>query len=83
MNEKQRLLQYISEVSFAVVDINLYLDTHLYDEEALRYYEKYRDMRKEAMREYQRMYGPLLATDVKCKNKWTWVNDPWPWEGAC
>ncbi|MGN0360961.1 MAG: spore coat protein CotJB, partial [Hominisplanchenecus sp.] len=33
------MLQYINEVSFAVNDISLYLDTHPCDQEAMEYYQ--------------------------------------------
>lgn len=86
MNQKdrERLLQFISEVSFAILDVGLYLDTHPCDDEALAYYEKYKQLRKEAMREYTKCFGPLLATDVSVDcGKWQWVEGPWPWEGGC
>lgn len=38
--DREKLLQFISEVSFALIDVNLFLDTHPYDEDALEYYEK-------------------------------------------
>ena len=36
--DKKKLLRYIQEVAFAIDDVVLYLDTHPYDEEALKYY---------------------------------------------
>jgi hypothetical protein len=38
--------------------------------------------RKEARirKEYERKYGLLKKSNDNSK-KWTWVNDPWPWEG--
>ena len=38
--DKKKLLRYIQEVSFAIDDVVLYLDTHPYDEEALEDYKK-------------------------------------------
>lgn len=79
-NEQRRLLRTIDEVSFVLDDTVLYLDTHPCDEEAIRHYEKYRDMRDRAVAEYTRRFGPLTANQVDVKNKWTWVMTPWPWE---
>ncbi len=82
--DREKLLQFISEVSFALIDVNLFLDTHPYDEDALEYYEKYKRLRREAMKEYSKCYGPLLMDDVDTDcNKWQWVQGPWPWEGGC
>ena len=27
-------------------------------------------------------YGPLNTNEVTAENVWTWINDPWPWEGG-
>lgn len=77
---QQRLFRFIMEVSFALEDVVLYLDTHPCDKDALCYYEQYRNMRKQAVDEYTRMYGPLSSKDVDNTNYWKWVNTPWPWE---
>ena len=39
---RKELLNHINTVSFAVDDIQLYLDTHPDDEEALAYFHKYK-----------------------------------------
>lgn len=82
MSEKEQLLQFINEVSFAVTDINLYLDTHPCDKEALQYYQKYRDLREKAVAEYERKFGPITADGVESDCYWTWVEKPWPWKGG-
>ena len=68
--DKKKLLRYIQEVSFAIDDVVLYLDTHPYDEEALKYYKKYKKLYHEASEEYTSM-------------SWNWVTEKWPWEGGC
>jgi spore coat protein JB len=80
---REQLMCCITEVSFAIDDVKLYLDTHPCDKEALEYYENYRQLRKEAIKEYRDCYGPISSYDVKTENVWTWVTEPWPWEGAC
>ncbi len=80
--EKENLLQFISEVSFAVLDVGLYLNTHPCDKEAMLYYNKYKDLREKAMSEYSKNYGPLLVTDVENACYWTWTEEPWPWKGG-
>ena len=83
INNKEDLMSIITQSSFALDDIKLYLDTHPCDEEALKAYKDYREIRKVAWDEYTRNYGPLSAYDVDATNYWSWVNSPWPWEGVC
>lgn len=80
---QQALLRYIHEVSFAIDDVVLYLDTHPCDQEALNYFREYQTLRTQAVEEYTRCYGPLTRDHVDIKNQWAWVSDPWPWEGVC
>lgn len=84
--KQNQLLDYINMVSFAVVEVNLYLDTHPCDQEALEYFRHYSKLRNKAMKEYADAYGPLtIDTNCNNSNTWEWVKNPWPWEmgGAC
>ena len=60
--EQTALLQYINEVSFAINDMNLYLDTHPEDKKALAFMEEHVKMRKRALKEYAMKYGPRNIT---------------------
>ena len=61
---KEKLLQRIYEVSFAVDDILLFLDTHPCCQEALSFYREYSSERQKLMKEYARHYGPLTIDDA-------------------
>lgn len=80
---QNQLKNFINEVSFAIDDLVLYLDTHPCDKEALACYQDYRKMRQEALEEYSRCYGPLLDDMVLDKEEWTWALQPAPWKGEC
>ena len=85
MNRRE-LLSHINQVSFAVDEVKLYLDTHPCDTEALAYFKDYSRQQNRALKEYSENYGPLTVdtADVSCEDKWNWVNEPWPWqEGGC
>lgn len=82
MNQKE-LLQHISEVSFMIDDITLYLDTHPECQEAMEEYCKYKNMRMSALHEYSEQYGALNRYQVNPDDYWCWVNRPWPWEKEC
>ena len=57
-------LQQINEVSFAVNDMLLYLDTHPEDQKALRYFSDISDRRNQLMAEYAEKYGPLTIDNA-------------------
>ena len=80
MNQAQ-LLHWINMVSFAVVDITEYLDTHPTDQAALKKRAQLQAKRCELVEEYESKYGPYIVTDQDvCGDVWTWVAGPWPWE---
>lgn len=82
---RRELLDWINVVSFAVNDVTLFLDTHPCNTEALEYFDEFKKLREEALKEYARYYGPLtLDTASTSADRWCWINEPWPWqEGGC
>lgn len=85
MNRRQ-LLSHINQVSFAVDEARLFLDTHPCDTEALEYYREMSRKRNLALKEYAAAYGPLTSDTAgdSCTESWNWINEPWPWqEGGC
>ena len=83
MNQKEQMLHNIGIVDFVLVDLALFLDTHPFDADALAYFQKYRELRVEAVMEYAKYYAPLAIDYAVCdKTPWNWVNEPWPWEGV-
>lgn len=82
---REELMKIINEVSFAVNDMALYLNTHPEDEEALAFFREKVMLRKEALKEYASQYGPLTidTADDDSSRQWNWVMQPWPWEGGC
>lgn len=83
---RRDLLREINEVSFAVDDVKLFLDTHPCDEEAMMYFQEYSQKRNELLKKYSKLYGPLTVdlVDMSCTEYWNWISEPWPWqEGGC
>lgn len=80
--DRKKLMQIITQISFAIDDVKLFLDTHPYCAEALSYYEKAKEMRKEAICEYTERFGPISAYNVDIKEYWDWNVGPMPWEGV-
>ena len=77
---RKDLLQWINAVSFAVVEAQLFLDTHPTDRGALECYGKYQKIYDMLVKEFEEKFGALRAEDVEINKGWTWVNNPWPWE---
>ena len=85
MNEKEQLFHDIGVIDFVIVEMQLYLNTHPTDKEAMDYLSHYVRMKNQAMREYAMKFGPLSISDADgCQqNEWKWGMQPWPWEGGC
>lgn len=77
--EEEALLFKLMAYSFAVNDLNLYLDLNRSDEEAYNLYKKYVKELNELEECYVKQYGPLTITDVKTQ-KYDWLKNPWPWD---
>lgn len=81
---EQQLLDCINRVSFAVNDIQLFLNSHPKCPEALAYFQEHSQLRNAALKEYARRFGPLTidtANDA-ASDSWEWIYQKWPWEGG-
>ena len=67
-------------LDFAIDELGLYLTTHAQDQEALQLYWSYIKLAKAGREKYQKIYGPLLQTDLTPEDGFAWLKDPWPWE---
>jgi len=76
---RQKMLDEIMAADFMLEDLELYLNTHPYDQRALCIYMNYVPKAKWLRCNYERIYGPITAT-ASCSYPWPWINSPWPWE---
>jgi spore coat protein JB len=68
-------------LQFAIVELNLFLDTHPDSEQALQEYNRLLEQFEVAKKLYIENYGPLVNFGYgKSKFPWQWVNEPWPWD---
>ena len=81
MNRMQ-MLEWVQSLCFVVVDMQLYLDTHPCDEEALAYYKVSVENYKNAKQKYEEQFGPLTAVNAVNCERWEWADTPLPWEGV-
>ncbi len=84
-NEQEKLLHDIGVLSFVVIELSLYLDTHPTDQNALKYFNHYNRLANQARQEYSAKYTPLTlsCTDTSACDDWQWALKPMPWEGGC
>lgn len=81
MNEQADLLTYIDALSFAMIDLNLYLDIYPNDKNVIDLYNQYRKEKESMMNEYESKYGPItLNSDSLNSYPWSWDDMPWPWD---
>ena len=75
------LITKIQELGFACVDMNLYLDSHPEDKNAINIYNSLGVQFKQAICAYEKRYGPFMNfghSTSTCPFKW--IEDPWPWQ---
>ena len=78
-NDREAKLYNVMCYSFAINDINLYLDVHPEDKGALNLLKELIEEEKKAKREYIINYGPIDICDTT-GDKFEWINGPWSWE---
>lgn len=76
-------MKKIQICDFALVELNEYLDTHPDCQYALASFKEHSNLSKELRKEYNMLYGPIVATDFDCDRTWSWVENPWPWQNEC
>lgn len=80
MNEQEKLLRQLSGAMFAALEMQLYLDTHKNDKEALKSFREYTAQATKLKSEYEQKFGPITADDLYGDTSFEWTNAPWPWE---
>ena len=81
-NKQEELLLEIMALSFAINDLNLYLDLHPNDEDVLKKFKELTEKSCSLEMEYVKCYGPLEVIDNESLSKFEWINNPWPWENT-
>ena len=82
MNTRNELKKKIHALDFAIHELVLFLDTHPTNRKAMALLKEYRNKRAECIKEYERQFGPYIATtdDVPAEGCWEWLKGKWPWE---
>lgn len=83
MSNQEQLYNDIGIVSFVLVELGLYLDTHPTDHNAIEYFNHYNRIRQQMLKEFSMKYYPLTMDMAESSKEWRWGGAPLPWEGAC
>ncbi|HEX6923298.1 MAG TPA: spore coat protein CotJB [Bacillales bacterium] len=75
------LMEDLQAVDFALVELNLYLDTHPRDANAVNEYNRYAQEQKKIRQKIEAIYGPLQNFGNSYAGyPWNWNDPPWPWQ---
>ena len=77
----------INQISFALNDMTLYLDTHPDCMKGMELFSKLQERRHDLLKEYARLYYPLTIDSmsgraVDASGEFSWGDCPAPWEGG-
>ncbi|AOZ93849.1 spore coat protein CotJB [Paenibacillus crassostreae] len=74
-------LEELQIVDFALVELNLFLDTHPEDLNSIKQYNQLSQERTRLAKQFQEVYGPLMNFGhAYSKFPWEWSQAPWPWQ---
>lgn len=80
-SEQQKMLLRIQELDFIINDLNLYLDVYPNDMRCYEIFKKSCLELETLKKKYEEKYQVLeLINDTK--EKYTWIDEPWPWDGG-
>ncbi len=78
-SEQEKLLFKLMAYSFAINDLNLYLDLYPNDMNAYALFKEYVKEKNRLEERYSESYGPMTVTQTQ-GDKFNWINNPWPWD---
>lgn len=80
-NKQSEMMLKIQELEFTALDLNLFLDTHPENMDALMEYNRCVCEIDNTKKVYEMKYGPLTNFGyAPSQHPWRWIEDPWPWQ---
>lgn len=73
-------MKKLSGAQFAALEMQLFLDTHKNNADALKSMRQYQRQAAEYRKEYEERFGPITHNDPFGDTRFEWLNAPWPWE---
>lgn len=85
-NEQGDMMLQVCQISFAINDLTLYLDTHPDCPNGLTLMEQLCCERQKLLKQYAEKYNPLTLDSMNSPNSkenlFSWTEGPLPWEGG-
>jgi spore coat protein JB len=79
-SDRHRLLNEIGKIDFVLKELNLYLDTHPYDQQTIAKFNQYNNLKNNLVAEYTQEYGPIVLSAFDSNStEWKWATQDWPW----
>ena len=79
--EYYQLLEEIQAIDFTLVELNLYLNTHPHDLEAIKQFNETAQRSMQLKIVFEQKFGPLMNFGRSFSNyPWNWNDPPWPWQ---
>ena len=79
--EFYQLLEEMQAIDFVLVELNLFLDTHPSDFEAIKQFNDTAQKSMQLKVEFEQKFGPLMNFGRSYSNyPWDWKDAPWPWQ---
>ena len=80
MESRRDAMKKLMAADFAAYELQLFLDTHPDDKNAMVQYTEAVRKAAVARNEYEANYGPITAASAAGKLPWQWIVSPWTWE---
>ena len=74
------MLFNLDQISFAMHELNLYLDVYPDNASALNTFNNYKNIYDDLLKSYEDKFGPIEISGVNNQSPFTWVNQSFPWE---
>lgn len=79
--EFYQLLEEIQQTDFVLVELNLYLNSHPTDYDAIEQFNNFSKKSRELKNTFEKQFGPLMNFGRSYSNyPWNWDSTPWPWQ---
>ena len=75
-----RWMRRLQVIDFALQELVLYLDVYPDCRRALAHYHKLCGEREQLVKIMQANGMPICATGNDNRDRWEWIDSPWPWE---
>ena len=79
-SEQEEALFNLSQMGFAMHELNLYLDIHPEDRNMLNVFMDYKNTYNNLLNSYEQKYGPITVNGANGPTPFSWVNTTFPWE---